>query len=56
MAGLEAIRISRRSVERLTVEHGYRLFWDRDLIGFGVRVHATGRKVCVVQMLFGAVD
>ena len=50
MAVPEAIRISKRSVERLTVERGYRLFWDRDLTGFGVRVHATGRKVYVVQM------
>ena len=25
------------------------VFWDRDLAGFGVRVHATGRKVYVVQ-------
>ena len=49
MAGPGAIRITKRSVERLTVEGGYRLFWDRDLTGFGVRVHATGRKVYVVQ-------
>ena len=25
------------------------VFWDRDLAGFGVRVHTTGRKVYVVQ-------
>ena len=56
MAGPEAIRISRRSLERPTVERGYRLFWDRDLTGIGVRVHATGRKVCVVKMLFDMVD
>ena len=49
MAGPGAVRISKRSVERLTAERGYRLFWDRDLTGFGVRVHATGRKVYVVQ-------
>lgn len=49
MAGPGAIRITKRSVERLTAECGYRLFWDRDLTGFGVRVHATGRKVYVVQ-------
>ena len=49
MAGPGAIRIGRRSVERLAVESGYRLFWDRDLTGFGIRVHATGRKVYVVQ-------
>ena len=50
MAVPGAIRITKRSVERLTVERGYRLFWDRDLTGFGVRVHATGRRVYVVQM------
>ena len=44
-----AIRISKRSVERLTVERGDALFWDRDLTGFGVRVYATGRKVYVAQ-------
>ena len=49
MAGPEAIRITRRSVERLGVESGDALFWDRDLAGFGVRVYATGRKVYVVQ-------
>ncbi len=45
-----AMRISRRSVERLAVESGDRLFWDRDLPGFGVRVYATGRKVYAVQV------
>ena len=25
------------------------IFWDRDLAGFGVRVHATGRKLYIVQ-------
>ena len=25
------------------------MFWDRHLAGFSVRVHATGRKTCVVQ-------
>ena len=37
-------------MERLTVERGDVLFWDRDLPGFGVRVYATGRKVYVVQV------
>ncbi len=49
MAGPGAIRISRRAVERLAVERGDALFWDRDLPGFGVRVYATGRRVYVVQ-------
>ena len=42
-------RIGRRAVEALRVEKGDAVFWDRDLAGFGVRVHATGRKVYVVQ-------
>ena len=50
MRGRKAIRISKRSVERLIVESGDALFWDRDLSGFGVRVYATGRKVYVVQV------
>ena len=50
MAGSKAVRISRRSVERLAVECGDAVFWDRDLPGFGVRVYATGRKLYVVQV------
>ena len=50
MPGQKAIRISKRSVAALDVERGDTLFWDRDLKGFGVRVYATGRRVCVVQM------
>ena len=43
------LRISKRTVDALTVEAEDAVFWDRDLAGFGVRVHATGRKVYVVQ-------
>ena len=50
MPARNAIRISKRSVDALTVERGDAVFWDRDLTGFGVRVYATGRKVYVVQM------
>ena len=42
-------RITGRSVEALRVGERDAVFWDRDLAGFGVRVHATGRKVYVVQ-------
>ena len=43
------LRITKRSVDALRVEDKDAVFWDRDLPGFGVRVHATGRKVYVVQ-------
>ena len=42
-------RISKRTVEALHVDRKDAVFWDRDLPGFGVRVHRTGRKVYVVQ-------
>ena len=44
-----ALRITKRTVDALTVDTKDTLFWDRDLAGFGVRVHATGRKLYVVQ-------
>ena len=44
-----ALRITKRTVDVLCVADKDILFWDRDLPGFGVRVHATGRKVFVVQ-------
>ena len=43
------LRISKLTVDALTVDAEDAVFWDRDLAGFGVRVHATGRKVYVVQ-------
>ena len=43
------LKLSRRVVEALAVERGDRVFYDRDLTGFGVRVHARGRKVYVVH-------
>ena len=36
-------------MDRLTVDNKDAVFWDRDLAGLGVRVHATGRKVYVVK-------
>ena len=44
-----ALRLTKRIVERLTAEGKDAIFWDRDLAGFGVRVHATGRKLYIVQ-------
>ena len=43
------LRITKRAVDTLTVQAGDAVFWDRDLPGFGVRVHATGRMAYVVQ-------
>ena len=43
------LRITKRTVDALSVDAGDATFWDRSLAGFGVRVHATGRKVFVVQ-------
>ncbi|MDE0060158.1 MAG: site-specific integrase [Defluviicoccus sp.] len=42
-------RITGRSVAALRGGERDAVFWDRELAGFGVRVHATGRKVYVVQ-------
>ncbi|MCY3829126.1 MAG: tyrosine-type recombinase/integrase [Rhodospirillaceae bacterium] len=46
---LATVKLSKRSIDALSVERGDRVFWDRELPGFGVRVHATGRKVFVAQ-------
>ena len=43
------LTLSGRAVEGLSVEGGDRIFWDRELPGFGVRVYPSGRKVYVVQ-------
>ena len=43
------LRITKRTVDALSVEAGDATFWDRSLPGFGLRVHATGRKVYIVQ-------
>ena len=49
MARFRKMRISGRTVEALKTDRDT-VFWDRDLPGFGVRVHPSGRKVYVVQM------
>ena len=45
------LRLTKRIVDGLTVESKDAVFWDRDLAGFGVRAHATGRKTYVVHSL-----
>ena len=47
------IDISRLSVDRLAAAGGDRIYWDRALAGFGVRVYPSGRKVYVVQARAG---
>ena len=46
-------KISRRTVDALSVEGKDTVFWDRDLPGFGVRVYPSGRKVYLVQRRAG---
>ena len=43
------LRLTKRIVERLKPDGKDAIFWDRDLAGFGVRVHTTGRKLYIVQ-------
>ena len=43
------IVLSRRAVDALPVAEREAVFWDRDLSGFGVRVHPTGSKVYMVH-------
>ena len=43
------LKLTRSVVEGLSVEERDSVFWDRALPGFGIRVHATGRKMYVVQ-------
>ena len=48
MARFRTKTISRRTVEALKTDRDT-MFWDRELPGFGVRVHPSGRKVYVAQ-------
>ena len=48
MAKLNSTTISRRTVERLAVDKDT-VYWDSELLGFGVRVYPTGGKVYVAQ-------
>ena len=48
MAVLQTRKLSNRTVAALSVERDT-VFWDRELTGFGVRVHPTGGKVFIAQ-------
>ena len=37
-------KLLKRAVDALEVEGKDAVFWDRDLAGFGVRVHPTGKQ------------
>ena len=52
MARLNRRTISRRTVEALEVEKDT-VFWDSELMGFGVRVYPSGSKYYVVQTRAG---
>ena len=43
------LKLTKRIVEKLKAEDKDAIYWDRELAGFGVRVHATGRKLFIVQ-------
>ena len=49
MAHAQYRTLSKRVVDRLSVNGKDAIFWDRDLAGFGVRVYPSGKKVFVVQ-------
>ena len=52
MAKLTTTTISKRTVEALKVGKDT-VFWDSELLGFGVRVYASGSKYYVVQTRVG---
>jgi len=43
------LKLTKRTVDALEADGKDAIFWDRELAGLGVRVHATGRKTWVVQ-------
>lgn len=51
---MPTIRITKASVDSLTSGTGTRLFYDRDLKGFGVRVSPGGHKCYIVEYRPGA--
>ena len=42
-------RITKRAVDALIAREREYMLWDRDIKGFGVRVHPSGRKVYLVK-------
>ena len=44
------LKLTKRTVDSLSVPSGDAVFWDRDLPGFGIRVYSSGRKVWCVQV------
>ena len=42
-------RITKKAVDALSAREREYMLWDRDIKGFGVRVHPTGRKVYLVK-------
>ena len=53
MSKLLGRKISNRTVEGLFVEGKDVVFWDPELLGFGVRVYPSGARVYVVQTRVG---
>ena len=49
MTRRSTLKLTKRIVERLKAEGKDAIFWDSALAGFGVRVHATGRKLYIVR-------
>lgn len=50
---MERVRITKRLLEGHPAEERDKTIWDSELIGFGVRVRASGRKTFVVQHRIG---
>ena len=53
MARLHGRRLTNRTVEDLRADNRDAVFWDGELVGFGVRVYPSGAKVYVVQTRTG---
>ena len=53
MVKLRRQRISKRTVDSLSVEGKDAVFWDSEIPGFGVRVYPSGSKVYIVQTRSG---